>query len=415
MNRPGGTRRDGALGRRPRLGLTSYSFHPRIGGSARIAAQLARCLPDLGWDLRLVAPLVGDPPPVPDWPASVPIDWATVPGVGGYESIPQRAALGAAMARAVRAARHDVDLWLSVDFQMGALAALAAKPGIPVAAIYSADPLFELEHFPGNDRLKGLRSGARSLLLGSALELCFSNLDHVIVHTPSSMSAVQRYARCPCSVIPGGVRLTTEQAEWPPPLTRSRKPMVLTVSRLVPWKSVDFGLQVMQQVKALVPDLRYVIVGDGPLARKLQSRYRREPWIEFALRVPPERMFEYYNEAWLLLHPSQYETFGLVLVEAMGAGVPVIGCRIPPLTEFVAHEETGLLLPQGDVPSWVRAVQQLLGDRRTARRMGANARETVVQSYSLAIVMNGFDSTLRSLIHRRDDSLPDQSRPMSSP
>lgn len=402
MRRADGTPLDGVSPTRPRLGLTSYSFYPRVGGSARIASQLARCLPDLGWDVRLVAPLVGKEPTIPDWPSSVPIDWATVPGVRGYGSLGQRAALGAAMARAVRAARRDVDIWLSVDFQMGALAALSAKPDVPVAAIYGADPLFELEHFPGG-RTSRSWTRASSLVLGTGLELCFSNLDHVIVHTPSSMLAVQRYARCPSSVIPGATRLTTEGAQWPTPGARSRRPFVLTVSRLVPWKDVEFGLRVVQQVKAKVPDLRYVVVGDGPLASALKSKYRRESWIEFALRVPPERMFEYYNKAWVLLHPSQYETFGLVLVEAMGAGVPVIGCRIAPLTEFVEHGSTGYLLPPGDVACWSDTVGELLDDRRAARAMGALAREEVIENYSLARVMGSFDSTLRAVLERSRD------------
>jgi D-inositol-3-phosphate glycosyltransferase len=73
--------------------------------------------------------------------------------------------------------------------------------------------------------------------------------------------------------------------------------------------------------------------------------------------------------------PSLYESFGMVALEAMACGVPVIGSRVGGLAVTVQDEVTGLLVPEGDAAALAAAIVELLPDRERRRRLGAEAVE----------------------------------------
>ncbi|WP_316189071.1 glycosyltransferase family 4 protein [Bradyrhizobium sp. SZCCHNS1054] len=96
--------------------------------------------------------------------------------------------------------------------------------------------------------------------------------------------------------------------------------------------------------------------------------------------ISPTALPSYYAAADVFVLPSMFqETFGLVILEAFAAGIPVIGARSGGVPELVENERNGLLVDQGDVDGLCRAMRRLLLDRTLRERLGAEARQTAVK------------------------------------
>ena len=95
--------------------------------------------------------------------------------------------------------------------------------------------------------------------------------------------------------------------------------------------------------------------------------------------VSPDALPSYYAAADVFVLPSICEeAFGLVILEAFAAGIPVIGTRSGGVPELVEDGRTGLLVEQGDVDGLYHAMRQLLLDHELRRRLGATARKTAI-------------------------------------
>ncbi len=137
----------------------------------------------------------------------------------------------------------------------------------------------------------------------------------------------------------------------------------LFVGRLDPQKGVDVLLRAL----ANVPEhclLR--VVGTGPHEReykKLAGELGLGSRVDFVGHCSPEEIRTQLRAAYALVLPSRAELFGIVLIEAMAMGVPVIASRVGGIPEVVTHEETGLLVPREDVEALSAAMRRMLSDR----------------------------------------------------
>lgn len=137
------------------------------------------------------------------------------------------------------------------------------------------------------------------------------------------------------------------------------------------------------RIAARVPGARFVIAGGLPENRKAEARWRKRwesgapeevrPRVRFTGWLPPDALAALYGDAALLLAPSWFETFGLVVLEAMLHGVPVAATRAGALAERIEHEGTGLLSAPRDVDDLVENAARLLKDRVLARRLAGAA------------------------------------------
>ena len=172
---------------------------------------------------------------------------------------------------------------------------------------------------------------------------------------------------------------------------------LLFVGRLTPHKGVDV------LIRALPPDAALTIVGseghdrDLPergypdLLRSLASGRR----VRFAGAVDDAALASEYRRAVALVLPSVERTcygrtvivselLGLVALEAMASGTPVIASRVGGIPEVVEDGETGLLVAPGDVAALRQCIETLLDDRALASRMGARARDRVLARWTWA-------------------------------
>jgi glycosyltransferase involved in cell wall biosynthesis len=107
-----------------------------------------------------------------------------------------------------------------------------------------------------------------------------------------------------------------------------------------------------------------------------------------------------YREARLTVLPSEYEAFGLVLLESLAAGTPVVASRVGGIPEFVEDGKAGLLVPPRSPAALAEAVGRVWSDRELARRLGEYGRDQVVPRYRWDGVVDRLDALYQEVAGR---------------
>ncbi len=159
---------------------------------------------------------------------------------------------------------------------------------------------------------------------------------------------------------------------------RGAGPVVGVVGRLVPQKAIHILLDATPALLQADPSTRVLVVGDGPLRAALEAQVRRLG-VDHAVSFVgyQEDVVSAYAAMDVFVLPSRDEGFGLVFLEAMAVGVPVVGTRVIGSEEAVEDGVTGLLVPYADPAALAHAVRRLLGDADLARRFRDTAAERV--------------------------------------
>jgi glycosyltransferase involved in cell wall biosynthesis len=123
-----------------------------------------------------------------------------------------------------------------------------------------------------------------------------------------------------------------------------------------------------------VPDVRLLVIGDGPFEPQLRRAARRlgvSAAVEFLGFLPRAEMVRRMQQAWVLVQPSPKEGWGLTVVEAGACGTAVVAADSPGLRDSVRRDETGLLVPYGDAVRLAEALVRVLEDRALRGRLAA--------------------------------------------
>jgi glycosyltransferase involved in cell wall biosynthesis len=133
-------------------------------------------------------------------------------------------------------------------------------------------------------------------------------------------------------------------------------------------------------------DLPLWIVGDGPLAPRVQQAAAENQRVTWLGRQPPERVLEIVGGAALLVLPSVwYEGFPKTIVEAFSKGTPVVTSNLGSMAEVVEDRRTGRLVAPGNAASLAEAIQSLAADAQTLRNMRLAARTEFEQKYTAEV------------------------------
>lgn len=160
-------------------------------------------------------------------------------------------------------------------------------------------------------------------------------------------------------------------------------PVVLYVGRLAAEKNLGLFIRTTQAMRQLRPDLKVVIVGDGPLAESLKAEH---PDIHFAGAQVGETLAAHFASADVFIFPSLSETFGNVLLEAMASGLAVLAFDYAAARLLIDDGRCGLVAPVGDEDAFLRQAVRLVEDSELAARLGSAARERAEQQSWISIV-----------------------------
>jgi glycosyltransferase involved in cell wall biosynthesis len=203
----------------------------------------------------------------------------------------------------------------------------------------------------------------------------------------------------PIDVMPYGIDTTVFAPNSHAPVN---PPVLLTVGRLERRKGVDVLLRAMPRVWQRFPDAQVRLIGnEGDLSRgdllAMVPADNREQ-IVFPGFLERDQLVKEYQHATIYIAPTQYETFGYTVLEAMACGRPVISTQVGAIPELVDDGKTGLLVPWNDPTELAEAIIKLLDDPASAARMGAAGREKASNDFALeTIVQRNLDSYQRAL------------------
>lgn len=161
--------------------------------------------------------------------------------------------------------------------------------------------------------------------------------------------------------------------------------VILSVSHLIQAKGIDLNLGALSQLVSKYPNLYYIIVGGGPIRKDLERLTKDlglERYVEFTGQQPYSKVMEYMAMCDIFSLPSWQEGFGVVYIEAMAHGKPVIGCQGEGIEDVIEHGKTGLLVKSRDIDSLVDALDFLLNHPEEAQAIGGRARKHVLENYT---------------------------------
>jgi glycogen synthase len=168
---------------------------------------------------------------------------------------------------------------------------------------------------------------------------------------------------------------------------------ILFVGRLEPRKGIDILLQAIPEVIKEIPEINFRIIGDNSLAGpdgmsfmdKFYFNYAGEKWlskVRFEGRVDQDILLSAYSACDIFVAPSRFESFGLIFLEAMREGKPVIGCAAGGMPEVVSNEVNGLLVEPGNVRQLAEAILKLATNPDLRLRMGAAGRKIFEEKFT---------------------------------
>ena len=198
--------------------------------------------------------------------------------------------------------------------------------------------------------------------------------------------------RARIAIVPCGVDTTLfrpgDRGEARRELGLGDHPIVLYVGRLEPIKGLDTLLDAVGRLYATGHQVELLVVGgdpdDEPAGREAQLRQRIEALglsatVRFVGAQPQDALPAYYVAADVTVLPSHYESFGMVALEAMACGSPVVGSRVGGLTTTVRDGVTGHLVPEGDVDALAQRLADLIDDPDAGERLGREGARWAVQ------------------------------------
>ncbi len=178
-------------------------------------------------------------------------------------------------------------------------------------------------------------------------------------------------------------------------------PVAVYVGRAAAEKNIPLALEAGAEARKKCPNLRMVVVGDGPVRRKLAKKW---PDVHFAGMRYDEDLARHYASADLFLFGSESETFGNVVVEAMASGLAVLTYDYAAGRQFIRDGENGFLVPLGDAGAFKAAAAGLM-DRRTDWPAVRKAARETAEGYPWHRTIDQFES----LLLRAGKDLPDSS------
>jgi glycosyltransferase involved in cell wall biosynthesis len=160
--------------------------------------------------------------------------------------------------------------------------------------------------------------------------------------------------------------------------------ILLAVARLVPQKGLDTAVRALPAIRERHPHAVLVVAGEGPEHDALRA-LAAGLGVADAVVLPGRAgdVAALYQAADVFVHPARWEGFGLVLLEAMLSGLPVVASRVSSIPEIVADGVTGLLVPPDDPQALAGAVDRVLGDETLRLELCRAGRERTRAKFSV--------------------------------
>ena len=269
---------------------------------------------------------------------------------------------------------------------------LTAPVGI-ASKHYLNKPLVSTVHSTEVGRAQGLHSPDSFLIDG--IEWWMTYEAERIISCSSSMKwELERHFHLPSEkiiVIPNAIEISKYERKIDRESVKRRygiepyEKVVLFIGRLVPQKGVEYLVRAIPLILQQHRNVKFVIAGDGWSKNYLEDLARSAGFgdkIRFLGFISDLELTELTMSADVLVVPSVYEPFGIVALEGMAAGIPVVAANVGGLSEIIEHDRTGVLVYPKNFESIAWGVNRVLSDSGYSNWLVQNARRKVQEAYS---------------------------------
>jgi len=227
-------------------------------------------------------------------------------------------------------------------------------------------------------------------------------LDGKIAVSKPAMEFASKYIPGYYNIIPNGIDVEHFSPDVAPiEEFCDGKQNILFVGRLERRKGLNYLIKAYLQVKREIPNSRLIVVGPGRRPRKKYEKWIMRNGLRdvvFVGYVPYAELPRYYKTADIFCSPATgRESFGIVLLEAMAIGKPVVASNIDGYASVITHGEEGLLVPPKDSRGLAQALISLMSDETLRQQMGARGRLTAKEYSWEQIARRVFDYYVRVL------------------
>ena len=373
-----------------RVCFVTETFPPEVNGVAHTLHRLAAGLGERGHRLQIVRPR--QPRPAPDIEAP---DVRTV--VANSIPLPfyQELRLGLPAARVIdrlwAEQRPDV-VYVATGGLLGwSAVARARRWSLPVVSGFHTN-------FHSYTRYYNL--GPLRPLIYRYLRALHNRSNRTLVPTTGLQQALQAGGFREVAVLGRGVDTALFSPTRRDAALRLRwgagpgTPVVVYVGRIAPEKNLGLARRAFEAVRRSAPGARFVLVGDGPQRHTLEKAHR--DWVFCGMRTGTD-LAAHYASGDIFLFPSETETYGNVILEAMASGLAVVAYDYAAAGELIAPQIQGRLAPLGNEAAFIDAATTLAGDPAQLSRLSGAAREEA-RRHGWASVVGRFETLLYETI-----------------
>lgn len=229
-----------------------------------------------------------------------------------------------------------------------------------------------------------------------------SKISNIIVCSPKMKDLVANMTNAKIHVIPNGIDFDDIRNVQP---DKSIKyPSILYVGRLHKIKGIDVLLNAVPKLMEKMQHLHIYITGSGPEEgnlKKLVKTLNIEENVKFLGFASNGQKYPYYKSADVCVFPSLYETFGIVLLEAMALGKPIVASNVGGIPFLVEHGKNGLLFDCGNVEDLAEKTRILLENKELREKMGKTGKE-MVKKFSWEIIAERTIAMYKEILSKRD-------------
>ncbi len=344
--------------------VTPYEY-PYPGGVTEHVFHLDHCFREWGHEVKIIAPVGEDATDVPENVIGISKGIVSIPFGGSVSRVTLSPSIYRPIKRLLREERFDVIHLHEPLTPTLALFVLRHARTVTVGTFhaYRERPITAME------------------TIGPLFQPLMDKLDARICVSEAAKALVSHYFSGEYVIIPNGIDVQRFGGPQVQPIERFRdgRPNILFVGRLEKRKGFRYLMRAFPYIAEFLPDARLIVVGayekedKEPFVR--YARMHHLSSVKFVGRVSGEELPRYYRTCDLFCAPSTgFESFGIVLLEAMAAGKPIVATDIPGYRSVLTHGQEGLLVEPENEHALADAIIWLLQNPAAGREMAERGR-----------------------------------------
>ena len=225
----------------------------------------------------------------------------------------------------------------------------------------------------------------KNFVAKSILKYNFNKADLLCATSFTIKEYINQVVKFPVSVIPFGIDINDFKPKKVKSLFSENDFVLGSIKPLESLYNTDILIKSFAKLLPKYNNLKFMIIGDGGELNSLKELCRNLGIfdnVKFPGRIPFKEISNYYNMIDILVNVSEYESFGVSVVEAMACETPVIVTNIGGLKEVVKDDTVGLKVKIGDVEDTTSAIERLITDKELYNKIAVNGRKHVVELYN---------------------------------